>query len=73
MNVGDLVWCVYHLYALPRQGIILEVLDDMDVYYVVLIGDETHTLAYEEVFLKKSQALKYQVNLMKQSRNVSRR
>lgn len=73
MKVGDLVWCVYHIYILPRQGIILEVLEDMDTFYVILIEGEKHTLSVEEVFLKKSQAIKYQVDLLKENRKASRR
>ena len=71
MKIGDLVWCVYHIYGLPRQGIIIKVAEDMDTFYTVLIEDESHTLASEEIFLKKSDALKYQVSVLKRNRHSS--
>ena len=73
MRVGDLVWCVHHVYTLPKQGIILRVVEDMDVFYEVLIGDEKYTLAAEEVFIRKSHALQYQVDLLRERRLSSKR
>lgn len=67
MKEGDLVWCVHHIYFLPKQGIILSILEDMDIYYVVLIEDEEYVLASEEVFLKQSQALRYQIDVLRQN------
>ena len=73
MQVGDLVWCVYHLYYLPTQGIVLDVIKDMDTFYVVLIEGEEHTLTVEEVFLKESQALQYQIELLRESLRASKK
>ena len=67
MRVGDLVWCVFHLYLLPEQGIILNIYKDMDTYYEVLIGSEMHTLSVEEVYLMQSDALKYQLDILRHS------
>ena len=65
MQIGDLVWCVHHIYFLPKQGIIIEIIKNFDTYYVVLIGDEKHTLTQEEVFLNESNALQYQIDILK--------
>ena len=73
MKVGDLIWCVHHIYILPKQGIILEIIKDMDTFYVVLIENETYTLSIEEVFIKQSQALRYQADLLRRNKGVSRR
>ena len=67
MEPGDLVWCVFHIYFLPQQGIIVNVMKDMDIFYVVLIEDEEYILGCEEVFLKESEALQYQINVLKQN------
>ena len=29
MNVGDLIWCVYHIYFLPVQGVIIDIINDI--------------------------------------------
>jgi len=68
MKEGDLVWCVHHIYFLPKQGIIIEVIKNFDTYYVVLIEDEKHTLTPQEVFLKESQALQYQIDVLREDK-----
>ena len=50
MKVGDLIWATYNIYSLPKQGIVLDIINDFDNYYVILIEDEIHTLTLEEVF-----------------------
>ena len=67
MCLGDLVWCVYHIYLLPKQGVVINIIKDYDIYYVVLIEDEMHTLAQEEVFLSESDALRYQIGILKEN------
>ncbi len=73
MNVGDLVWCVHHIYFLPSQGIILEVVKDMDVYYVVLVEGEEYMLTPREVFIKQTEALQYQIEVLRDSIKSSKR
>jgi len=68
MKEGDLVWCVHHIYFLPKQGIIIEIIKNFDTYYVVLIEDEKHTLTPQEVFLVESQALQYQIDVLKENK-----
>jgi len=68
MKEGDLVWCVHHIYFLPKQGIIIEIIKNFDTYYVVLIEDEKHTLTPQEVFLTESQALQYQIDVLKENK-----
>ena len=68
MKEGDLVWCVHHIYFLPKQGLIIEVIKNFDTYYVVLIEDEKHTLTPQEVFLNESQALQYQIDTLRENK-----
>ena len=66
MKIGDLAWCLYHIYLLPKPGIIIDIIDNIDIFYVVLIEGEVHTLAAEDVFLRESEALKYQLTILKE-------
>ena len=68
MQIGDLIWCVYHIYFLPKQGVIIDVINNFDTYYVILIEGEMHTLTLEEVFLNESDALKYQIEVLRESK-----
>ena len=73
MNIGDLVWCIYHIYLLPEQGIIIKIYEDMDIYYEVLIDGEKHTLPYNEVYLKQTDALQYQMDILRTSADSKQR
>jgi len=68
MKEGDLVWCVHHIYFLPEQGIIVEIIKNFDTYYVVLIGGELYTLNPQEVFINESQALRYQIDILRENK-----
>ena len=68
MQIGDLVWCVHHIYFLPGQGIIVDIINNFDIYYVVLIEGEMYTLTPQEVFLTESQALQYQIEVLREDR-----
>ena len=67
MKVGDLIWATYNIYSLPKQGIVIDIINDFDNYYVILIEDEIHTLTLEEVFPNESEALKYQITVLRES------
>jgi hypothetical protein len=68
MKDGDLVWCIHHIYFLPKQGIIVSTMKDFDIHYVVLVEGEVYTLTSEEVFLNESQALQYQLDILKEDK-----
>ena len=71
MQVGDLVWCLYHIYFLPAQGIILRTITEAaipdDIHYEVLIEGEIHTLTREDMFLEHLDALECQMKILKVS------
>ena len=50
------------------QGVIIDIINDFDTYYVILIEDEMHTLTFEEVFPNETEALKYQITVLRESK-----
>jgi len=72
MNIGDLVWCLYHIYFLPKQGIIVKTIEDTnipgDVFYEVLIEGDTHTLSAGEIFINQTDALEFQIDVLRVSK-----
>ena len=77
MKIGDLVWCLYHIYFLPKQGIIIKVMEKPsipgDVFYEVLIEGETHTLPKGDIFSNQTDALETQIKELKVSKGKPKR
>ena len=77
MKIGDLVWCLYHIYFLPKQGIIVKTLEESmipgDVFYEVLGEGETHTLSRSELFVTQTDALEFQIEALRVSKGKPKR
>ena len=77
MKTGDLVWCLYHIYFLPKQGIIVNTLEESmvpnDIFYEVLIEGETHTLSRGELFNTQTDALEFQIEVLRVSKGKPKR